>query len=216
MNQRNFSYTLLGIALSTMIAPAAMAKTCLLRSTSGACLFYVGSVECTDLGAKGFGTGDDKSFKCSVTPPGGADVFPGIVFCQNSGAAGTVPYGANFYLSSGELSGTTALSQYLDGNGKAIGGKVSIDLIQDPETQAALDGVCHTQQNDNWTAKALVLQAMDATVQVVDSAGDVLQNNSTSFHCYLANPDALYYDNKIGKVTADSESDLQYTCERVN
>lgn len=75
-----------GISMVAILGTEAVARVCVLRSTSGTCLYYSGSVEC-DLNADQVGSlKDNPELSCTVTPSTLAGSQGGLLTCGNPGA----------------------------------------------------------------------------------------------------------------------------------
>lgn len=189
----HFEKPLLLIAIAVLAAPVyvpnADAAVCLLRSSSGTCKYWSGSVECDDLNASKLGnvTMDPKYMSCGVSPTGDQpDGLDGLVFCSNGGD--NVAPGRQAFLLGPGFSGMTMISEYqVQKNGFASEIDVTAKLSE--EGLYVLDQFC---QNDNWYAVDFVPCAMDVTVAVVDEEGAV--TDTKQFSCSLPQCDTLAWD----------------------
>jgi hypothetical protein len=196
----------LSIGLATMVTTDAMARTCVLRSSSGACKVWSGSVSCENLNATGVGnvTKDDKYMGCMVSAlPGGENAFPVIVFCANNG--GNVAPGVNATIA-GSLSGiATIFPEQVDKNGVAKG--INVKASPTDGQLDSLDTVCEAALNTNWFAIDVV--PIDTLVSVLlldDSMGEEVVDQA-NFECHLPNPESLGWDKK-----ANAPERRQYNC----
>lgn len=187
-------------ALFFFSAPSALGAVCVLKSTSGTCRLWSGSVECENLNATGVGnvTKDPKFMACDVQPPAGNTLVSGLVFCSNGGS--NVAPGAQAFLSGGFSGFASIFPSQVDRNGVARGVKVRAAVDQNGLRQ--LDQYC---QNANWYAIDFVPAQMDVSVNLLDATNTVI--DSAMFRCSLPNPQTLAWDKK-----AQKPERREYTC----
>jgi len=74
-----------GIGMVAILGTESVARVCTLKSSSGTCLFWSGSVEC-DLNADQVGSlKDNPELSCTVTPSSVAESQGGLLLCGNPG-----------------------------------------------------------------------------------------------------------------------------------
>ena len=73
-----------GISMVAIVGTEAIARVCVLRSSSGTCLYYSGSVEC-ELNADHVNLKDNPELSCTVTPPTSPGSEGGLLLCGNPG-----------------------------------------------------------------------------------------------------------------------------------
>lgn len=198
VNSRSVMMTV--AALLLMAAPSAMGAVCVLKSTSGTCKLWSGSVDCEDLNATGVGnvTKDPKYLACDVQAPSGNTLVSGLVFCSNGG--NNVAPGAQAFISGGFSGFATIFPSQVDRNGVARGVKVHAAVDQNGLRQ--LDQYC---QNANWYAIDFVPVQMGVSVNLLDATNTVI--DTTTFQCSLPNPLTLGWDKK-----AQKPERRQYNC----
>jgi hypothetical protein len=183
---------LLAISLAGMVGTEAMARVCVLRSSSGQCKVWSGTISCEDLNASGVGNvvKDPKSMGCR------ADALPGIAFtviafCANQG--GNVAPGVSGILASPLSGQATIFPSQVDKNGFAKG--INVKASPTPEQLAEADQACRDALNSNWFAVDVVPIDTLVSVNVIDDmTGEITQ--SASFECHLPNPDSLGWNKK--------------------
>lgn len=163
----------LGIGMVALGWSEASARICVLKSATGACLVYSGSIEC-GISATGVGNAvnEDVYLACTAT---GTDLWR--VVCGNPGSKEWTSPGINLVYFSGTVYGEYLLQNYdVDRNGRAYGYAVASpsDSLLFAITEA---GAC---PNSNWSA----LDALPCTMQVRDMQLD-------ANHCVTAD---AYYD----------------------
>ena len=191
----NLKTLLLGmvVLLSQLLACDAMARVCLLRSASGSCTFWSGSVECEDLNANGIGNvkKNPTYMACSVLPPPLATEVEGMLFCSNGG--GNVAPGVQAFVVNGFKGLATITPSQVDKNGFASGINVKASippsLLGPNPADPSLAQYC---QNSNWWAVDFVPSSMSVDVNVLDSSGTVV--DTEHYLCTLPHPETLTWD----------------------
>lgn len=184
---------LLGISLAGMVGTEAMARVCVLKSSSGICKVWSGSLSCEDLNATGVGNveKDPKSMGCRGNPIVPGSPMPVVVFCANNGE--NVAPGVNGILY-GSISGfATIFPSQVDKNGVAKG--INVKASVTAEQLAQLDPICHAVLNENWFAAEAVPIDTLVQVNVIDDATDEIIDQAI-FECHLPNPESLGWDKK--------------------
>jgi hypothetical protein len=194
-----------GIYLAAALGTEAYA-VCTLRSSSGKCLFWSGSVDCENLNATGVGnvTKDPKSLQCKVDPPLNATNVPVIVFCSNNG--GNVAPGVNGVLDSGFSGFATIFPSQVDRNGNVKG--INVKAQANATQLAQVTPICQNALNVNWYAIDIVPASASVAVKLVDDVTG-LPIDEAKFDCVLPNPSTLGWDKRAGKPER-----RQYNCTR--
>ena len=195
---------IIAATLAASISAPVLSATCYLRSSSGSCLFWSGSLDCEGISASGLGNVQDgnTAISCQVTSSGVA-----LVFCQNSG--GNIGIGANAF-EPGEISGlseVTPAQVSKNGSTKGLSVKATANL-SNPAFVAACE-----QQNKNWSPIDVVPVNGNVVVEVVEKNEDgeyVGTGNKAEFHCELPNPETLSWDKKQNRPER-----RQYACDKV-
>jgi hypothetical protein len=196
---------LLAISVASILATEAMAAVCI-KTASGSCKFFTGSVSCEDLGANGVGNviKDPKSMSCEVGPLAGNNSVPMLVYCSNGG--GNVAPGVNATISGISAGFATIYPGQVDKNGVAKGIKVKAEPTDDQRAQ--LESICDATLNPNWYyVDSLPIDASIEVLLIDDTTQEILGN--TLFNCHLPNPETLQWDNK-----AKAPERRQYECVR--
>ena len=197
--------TLLGAIIVTagtlLFAADAVARVCLLRSSSGVCRFWSGSVSCEELNASGVGNvnKNPKSLECDINPPLEQPEIAGLVFCANNG--GNVAPGVQASVAESFTGEAQIFKSQVDKNGIASGINVTANA-----DLASLDTVCADELNRNWTAYDFVPCEMTVAVNLVDESDEVLAGESHS--CSLPQCATLQWDFK-----ADRPERREYDCD---
>ena len=191
MVKRILLICLLGISLTALVGNEASARVCVMRSTTGACLVWSGSIEC-GIGATGIGNviNDPVALGCEATVIN----QPWVVGCGNPGSKDLMAPGVNLVYFTASLEAAQFLTQGdVDRNGRAY---LNIFAIPDSELLQAIEAadpdIC---PNPNWSV-------MDAVPCAINSLKDVQLDvdgciTSDAFYsCTLPNCNTLGIDKK--------------------
>jgi hypothetical protein len=183
-NSRKLIRNLLLFVTTLLIAAQAeAAKVCTLRSSSGTCLFWSGSLDCENLSASGLGdaANEGATLTCEALPPDDtSDSVPVLVYCLNRGT--NLPSGRNAI--SGVFTGSKQVTA-IDKNGSVKNERIHATL-----QQSELDQICQDDVNKNWTGLDAVPTRTKIKVSVFEGTVDEV---SQFFDCSLPNPDTLQY-----------------------
>jgi hypothetical protein len=184
-----------------MIASDAEARVCLLRSTSGQCVFWSGSVECENLGTGGAGAEDKSSFGRSVAAARamGCAVssldeesagITGIAFCADKDGKSVTPVEAA--LAAGFGGEAEIQPGNRDGKGAVFG--LNVRARAAGEQLRELDQYCG---GEGLSAVDFVPCQMTAKVRLVGDRNSVL--DGAEFACHLPQCETLAWDPETGR-----------------
>jgi len=193
---KNIKNLLLFATTMLIAGQAQAAKVCTLRSSSGTCLFWSGSLDCENLSASGIGNVaavDGATLTCEALSPeydpsrpekGQEDLpVPVLALCLNHGE--NLPSGRNAI--SGVFTGIKpVVTTDLEKNGSVKNEKAHATL-----QQSELDQICQDEVNKNWSGLDAVPTKTKIKVRFQNpTTGDDV---SQFFDCSLPNPGTLQY-----------------------
>ena len=202
MVKRTLLICLLGISLTALVGNEASARVCVMRSPTGACLVWSGSIEC-GIGATGVGNvlQDPVTLSCTAT---GTDQW--AVACGNPGSNTWTAPGINLVTFSGTVSGEYQLTPAdVNRNGQAYG--YAVAKPSDSLLSAIHDaGAC---PNLNWIA----IDAVPCTMQVRDMQLDALGciTSDAYYNCTLPDCGTLGWN-----TSTQMFERRQYVCTQIS
>jgi len=193
---------LLGMSLVALFGNEASARICTLRSATGACLVWTGSIEC-GISATGIGNVTDDRVLLACTATGNGEW---VVACGNPGSNNWTAPGVNVVNYAGTLTASYQLTPAdIDHNGRAyvnVFAPPGIDLLEDLTQQ----GAC---PNLNWSAIDAVPCNMTLIDQQLDATGCVTAE--ALFNCSLPECETLGWD-----AAAQKFERRQYQCTQIS
>lgn len=193
---------ILGIGMAVLVWSEASARVCVLKSATGACLVWTGSIEC-GISATGIGNtiNDPVFLACTAT---GTGLW--AVACGNPGSNDWTAPGINVAYFEGTLSGAYQLTPAdIDKNGRAY-----VNVFAPPDDgllfELTQQGAC---PNSNWIAIDAVPCNMTLIDQQLDAAGCVTAD--AVFNCFLPECATLGWD-----ASAQKFERRQYQCTQMS
>ena len=181
-----------GISMIAIVGTEAVAAVCALRSKSGTCLFWSGSVEC-DLNADQIGSLKDKpELSCTVTPSTSVGLQGGLLTCGNPGANRKTSPGVQV------VSVPPASAPPFFGKSTGIqkqdiqNGVASVTIITSPDL-SRLNSFC---PNPNWVVLDYVPCQASIEAKQSDTVGPI---DTKTFSCTLPSCSTLGFDPVTGK-----------------
>jgi hypothetical protein len=197
---------LLGISMSVLVWSEASAKVCVLKSATGACLYWSGSVEC-QINATGVGN----VLKTPTYLGCEASGSEWVLGCGNPGSNNLLAPGNNAVYVSGDLSGAVELSpEQVSQNGQAL----ATAYAKPTEAFLAyLNSNFLTEcPNPNWVIKDAVPCNMTVKdVLLEEIGGEICITGEAVFNCTLPDCENL----GVNSVTKTFER-RQYSCDQVS
>jgi hypothetical protein len=173
------------ISIVAIVGTEAVARVCVLRSSSGTCLYYSGSVEC-DLNADQIGPlSSEPKLSCIVTPSTLPD-SEGLLLCGNPGAKKTASPGVQIVHVPGPESPSFIISTWLITKNDIKGGVAYADF----KTFADLSDFNSFCPNLGWVALDYV--PCEATIKA-EQSDNISIVDSKTFSCALQSCSTLTY-----------------------
>jgi hypothetical protein len=163
------------IGMVAILGTESMARVCTLRSTSGTCLFWSGSVEC-DLNADQVGSLKDKpELTCSVQPTG-----DGAILCGNPGSKQKPASGVQIVFISSSSVPTFSKSELIEKG--EINNGVAYKVVTAEPSAFVLSQLNSFCKNTGWVVLDYVPCQANIEAKQSDNLGSI---DAAMFNCNL-------------------------------
>jgi len=176
MNTRSVLIGLLGVGAVWIFASQSWAPTCALRSSSGSCLFWSGSVAGDPLVTDSEGSlTKHPVITLEVTPTGAPPT--GVIACANQGSHNTSPGIQTVFVLDATSIGTFLVGTSIT-KGDVKNGIATLTNVLTKPIQSKLDTLVGNCPNSNWTVVDFVPCSASITVALSNDSGGI---DSASF-----------------------------------